>query len=154
MNIERARASRRSLAHWDLLAPAPTPVWALPQLARELDVAAIGVKDESARSPLGSFKVLGAPVALLRLIQRRCPHLSDEALLAGLHAGELQDLVAISATDGNHGRALAAAARSVGCRCVIVLHAQVSAEREQAQTPQEFESFRTNPQERSPARTA
>jgi diaminopropionate ammonia-lyase family len=42
----------------------------------------------------------------------------------------LKDFVVISATDGNHGRALAAAARSMGCRCVVVLHAHVSAERE------------------------
>ena len=38
----------------------------------------------------------------------------------------------ISATDGNHGRGLAAAAQSLGCRCVIVLHAQASIEREEA----------------------
>jgi diaminopropionate ammonia-lyase family len=51
-------------------------------------------------------------------------------LLAGRHADRLKGFVVISATDGNHGRALAAAARSVGCRCLIVLHAHVSAERE------------------------
>lgn len=131
MNVAQARASRRSLASWDLLAPGPTPVWPLPQLARDLGIAGIGIKDESARSPLASFKVLGAPVALLRLIQRRSPKWTDEDLLAGRHAGALGVLVVVSATDGNHGRALAAAARSIGCRCVIVLHAQVSAEREQ-----------------------
>jgi diaminopropionate ammonia-lyase family len=53
-------------------------------------------------------------------------------LLAGHHADALKGFVVISATDGNHGRALAAAAQSLGCRCVIVLHAHVSAEREQA----------------------
>ncbi|MFP3758963.1 pyridoxal-phosphate dependent enzyme, partial [Cupriavidus sp. SIMBA_020] len=37
-----------------------------------------------------------------------------------------------SATDGNHGKALAAAARDIGCQCVIVLHANVSREREDA----------------------
>lgn len=132
MTIEQARDSRRSLAHWDLLAPEPTPVRPLPHLARQLGIGAIGVKDESTRSPLGSFKVLGAPVALLRLIRRRWPQWSDADLLAGRRAAALGSLVVISATDGNHGRALAAAARSVGCRCVIVLHAQVSAEREQA----------------------
>ncbi|HEY1016655.1 MAG TPA: diaminopropionate ammonia-lyase, partial [Herpetosiphonaceae bacterium] len=46
--------------------------------------------------------------------------------------GRLAGLTVISATDGNHGRALAAAAQTVGCRCVIVLHAKVSAERERA----------------------
>jgi len=38
----------------------------------------------------------------------------------------------ISATDGNHGRGLAAAAGDAGCHCVIVLHAEVSQEREDA----------------------
>lgn len=132
LNMDRARAARASLARWDLLAPGPTPVWPWPRLARALGLAAIGIKDESARSALGSFKVLGAPVALWRLVRRRWPEWDEGDLQAGRHAGALRDLVVISATDGNHGRALAAAARGIGCRCVIVLHAQVSAEREQA----------------------
>jgi len=44
----------------------------------------------------------------------------------------LNTYTVISATDGNHGRALALAARDAGCRCVIVLHAEVNAEREAA----------------------
>jgi len=132
MNIARARESRRWLSHWSVLNPGATPLWQLPQLAQRLSVGQISVKDESTRSPLGSFKVLGAPIALLRLIQRRWPDkaFTPENLLAGRHAQDLQDFVVISATDGNHGRALAAAAQSMGCRCVIVLHAHVSVERE------------------------
>ena len=53
-------------------------------------------------------------------------------MLQGEYADALRDWVVISATDGNHGRALAAAARSAGCRCVIVLHAHVGQEREDA----------------------
>jgi diaminopropionate ammonia-lyase len=53
-------------------------------------------------------------------------------LFAGAHESLLRDFTVISATDGNHGKGLAAAARSVGCRCVIVLHANVRAEREEA----------------------
>jgi len=115
-----------------MLLRGPTPLRELPGLARRLGIGQLCIKDESVRSPLGSFKALGAPIALLRLIQRRWPEraFTAEALLAGAHASALKDLVVISATDGNHGRALAAAARSVGCRCVIVLHAHVSAERE------------------------
>lgn len=130
MNIDAARESRRMLQGWDMLA-FETPVWNLPGLAGELGVGAVHVKDESARSPLGSFKALGAPVALLRLLQRAMPGAGAADLLAGRHAANLRDFVVTSATDGNHGRALAAAARSVGCRCVIVLHAHVAAEREQ-----------------------
>ena len=133
LDLERARECRRWLAHWDQIA-APTPLRPLPGLARRLGVGGIDLKDESLRSPLGSFKALGAPVALLRWVRSLHPgrDLDPAALLAGRHAAELAERVVISATDGNHGRALAAAARSLGCRCVIVLHAHVSEEREAA----------------------
>lgn len=130
MNADRARECRRWLSPWHQLHPGATPLWSLPRLSQRMSLAQIEIKDESKRSPLGSFKVLGAPVALLRLILRRRPDLKPDDLLAGRHADALRDLVVISATDGNHGRALAAAAQSVGCRCVIVLHAHVSPERE------------------------
>ena len=130
--IRRAQECRRWLSAWSMLNPGPTPVWDLPGAARRLGVGAIHVKDESARSPLASFKALGAPAALLRLVLARIPGAVPEEVLRGTYAAALKDYVVISATDGNHGRALAAAARSAGIRCVIVLHAQVSAERELA----------------------
>lgn len=134
MSIAAGRESRAWLSTWNRLAPTPTPAWSLPKLAAALKVGALHVKDESKRSELGSFKALGAPIALLRLVLRRWPDQAWNAadLLAGLHAKPLHDFVVISATDGNHGRALAAAAQSMGCRCVIVLHAHVSLEREDA----------------------
>ncbi|SEL08249.1 diaminopropionate ammonia-lyase [Variovorax sp. YR750] len=132
MSIARGKESRQWLSTWSRLQPAPTPAWSLPGLASRLGIGGLTVKDESARSALGSFKVLGAPVALLRLVLRRWPESgwTPADLLAGRHAEALRDFVVVSATDGNHGRALAAAAQSIGCRCVIVLHAQVSEERE------------------------
>ncbi len=132
MSIAEARHTRSWLSRWDLLSPQPTPLWRLPDLARKLDLAGVFVKDESVRSSLGSFKALGAPAALVRLVVRRHPSWRAEDVLAGAHRGDLADLVVISATDGNHGRALAAAARSAGVRCVIVLHRHVSPERESA----------------------
>ncbi|RMP64731.1 hypothetical protein ALQ18_02282 [Pseudomonas marginalis pv. marginalis] len=134
MNVEKANQSGAWLSQWSRLNPAGTPLHSLPDLAAELGVADILVKDESKRSELGSFKALGAPIALVRLIlcefpeQRFEPH----GLLSGRYGSALADFTVISATDGNHGRALAAAAQSVGCGCVIVLHANVSIEREQA----------------------
>ena len=132
LNVDAARESRHWLSGWHGQFAGTSPVRALPQLARQLGVGHIDLKDEASRSPLASFKVLGAPVALLRLIRRHWPEADFEPaeLLAGRHAAQLKDWVVISATDGNHGRALAAAAQSLGCRCVIVLHAQVSPERE------------------------
>ena len=132
LNVDAGREGRRWLRAWSLLNEGATPLWPLPRLTAQLGIAHLAVKDESTRSPLGSFKALGAPLALLRLVLRRWPdrHWQPADLLAGRHAAELRELVVISATDGNHGRALAAAAQSIGCRCVIVLHAHVSAERE------------------------
>ncbi|MFZ6049337.1 diaminopropionate ammonia-lyase [Pseudomonas sp. CR3202] len=134
MSIQKADESRAWLSQWPRLNSAGTPLYSLPDLAAELGVADILVKDESERSVLGSFKALGAPIALVRLILRRFPEQRFEArgLLAGEYSAALADFTVISATDGNHGRALAAAAQSVGCRCVIVLHANVSVEREEA----------------------
>lgn len=133
MNMAAARESRSWLSTWRYLTPGPTPAWTLPKLARTLAIGQLVVKDESKRSVLESFKALGAPLALLRLVLRRWPgrNFTAEGLLAGSHAAALRDFTVISATDGNHGRALAAAANSIGCRCVIVLHANVSPEREQ-----------------------
>lgn len=134
MNIRRARESLAWLSQWNAISNAATPLYDLPGLATRLEVASVALKDESLRSPLGSFKALGAPIALARLILRLYPDRPFEPgeLFVGRYANRIKDLTVISATDGNHGRALAAAAQAMGCRCVIVLHGQVSAEREQA----------------------
>ncbi len=132
MSIERTGESRLWLGSWAGLASEATPLYDLPGIARKLGVARFSVKDESARSDLGSFKALGAPIALVRLLKRLNPDFDSAAILTGRYAAQLANYTVISATDGNHGRGLAAAARDAGCRCVIVLHANVSMERESA----------------------
>ncbi len=134
LSVAAGSAARARLSCWALLSAHPTPAWALTGLGAAIGISGLSVKDESKRSRLGSFKALGAPNALVELVQRRHPGSGWAAadLFAGRHADALKEFVVICATDGNHGRALAAAARSIGCRCVIVLHAQVSAEREAA----------------------
>lgn len=89
---------------------APSPLVALPGLARRLGVGAVLVKDEGQRFGLGGVKVLGAPYGLTRLLQRRGVR-PGSAACAGL--------TAIAATDGNHGLALAWAARRLGCAARI-----------------------------------
>ena len=130
--LARTQENRRWLAGWRGLARTATPLVALPDLAHRLGVAQVSVKDESVRSPLASFKALGAPIALVRQLLRLHPGIDPAAVLSGRYAAQLQGYTVVSATDGNHGRALAAAAQDAGCACVIVLHAHVSAEREQA----------------------
>ena len=134
LNVEAAEQSRAWLKNWALLGSYATPLWDLPDAAARLGIARLCVKDESVRSPLGSFKALGAPIALVRLILRLWPehNLDPKGLIEGRYKDMLTNFVVISATDGNHGKALAAAAQTLGCNCVIVLHANVSAERERA----------------------
>lgn len=127
-----AALGRQWLANWPLLRPGPTPLVELPGLAARFGLARLAIKDEAVRSPLASFKALGAPLALMHLAAQRLPDMDPGRLMQGGYRRQLAGLTVISATDGNHGRALAAAAHSVGCRCVIVLHAGVSAERERA----------------------
>jgi diaminopropionate ammonia-lyase len=89
--------------HGSLAGYRPTPLHSLPGLARELGVAGIFVKDESQRFGLNAFKVLGASWAAHRFFERN---------------GGGADTLA-SATDGNHGRAVAWTARQAGKRAVI-----------------------------------
>jgi diaminopropionate ammonia-lyase len=134
MSIAKAHESREWLSHWPELTREATPLLSLPGLAHTLGVARIELKDESKRASLASFKALGAPIALIRLIQRKWPeeNFAAKDLFLGKHAKELHSFTVITATDGNHGRALAAAAHDIGCRCVIVLHKNVSVERERS----------------------
>jgi diaminopropionate ammonia-lyase len=94
---------------------APTPLVELPAaLAERLGVARIWVKDESDRFGLPAFKVLGASWAANRAISARSgrgPAATFEELIG--RAAE-SPLTLVSATDGNHGRALAHIARRLG----------------------------------------
>jgi diaminopropionate ammonia-lyase len=134
LSIRSADESRAWLSTWDQICRSATPLWDLPDAAAALGIARVSLKDEGFRSPLGSFKALGAPIALVRLILRHwyTHNLNPQGLLGGQYAEMLANLTVISATDGNHGKSLAAAAKDIGCHCVIVLHANVSVEREDA----------------------
>jgi len=132
MNIAQAHQSREWLSSWRGIHRNATPLYDLPDAAARCQVGRLCLKDESVRSPLGSFKALGATIALVRQILRLHPDFEPAAILTGRYAEALRGYTVISATDGNHGRGLAAAAQDAGCRCVIVLHAHVSPEREQA----------------------
>jgi diaminopropionate ammonia-lyase len=77
-----------------------TPLRALPGLARALGISALAAKDESARFGLNAFKLLGARFAI-------------ETLLA--EGGLRRGATIVCASEGNHGRAVARAARDAGC---------------------------------------
>lgn len=146
MNLERAAESREWLSQWKLLNPKPTPLVSLQGVAGKLGLGSVLLKDESQRSALGSFKALGASIALVRLILRKFPSAgyTAKSLFGGEHAEALKDFTVVSATAGNHGCSLAAAARDIGCRCVIVLSSQVNPDREKAIASQGAEIVRVD----------
>jgi len=119
---ESVRAGAVRAFHASLPAYAPTPLTEVPALAGELGVARVFVKDESSRLGLPAFKVLGASWAIHRF-------LADEPItatgpasatppdaLARLRAAAAHrpGLIFVTATDGNHGRAVARMARLMG----------------------------------------
>lgn len=116
---------------------AATPLVQLPNLARKLGLGGIAVKDEGQRYGLSSFKALGGAYAVARLLLRNAENkLGRKVEPAELMSDELKALAAeitvCCATDGNHGRSVAAGAQMFGCRCVIFLHSGVSEGREAA----------------------
>lgn len=96
-----------------------TPLLEAPGLAEATGVARVFLKNEAER-PLGNFKVLGGMIAALRALQRR----AESLLLSGATAPDAPRLVC--ASDGNHGLAVAAAARHAGVRATVYLPRAVS----------------------------
>lgn len=98
----------------------PTPLRNATELARELGVASLHLKDESQRMGLGSFKALGAAYVIAREAAQRAD--SDEGPAScGQMADVLSDTVYACASAGNHGLSVAAGARVFGARAVIYL---------------------------------
>jgi diaminopropionate ammonia-lyase len=107
--------------HASLPGYAPTPLAEVPALAAELGTGRVFVKDESARLGLPAFKVLGASWAVRQVLAGpgpggAAPPATAPAGLAGLCAlaARRPGLVLVTATDGNHGRAVARMARLCG----------------------------------------
>ena len=120
---EEARAFHMQMPRFEM-----TPLKRLSNLASRLGLGDIWVKDESARMRLNAFKALGGSFAIYRFICRkvRRPSLSFEELMSDDIRATLGDITFTSATDGNHGKGLAWAARKFGFPCVIYVHKHTS----------------------------
>lgn len=82
-----------------------TPIQSLDQLAAQLGIQKIYVKDESYRFGLNAFKGLGASYAVHEIVKK--------------HPNQM--LTFVSCTDGNHGRALAWRAKMLGHNAIIFM---------------------------------
>jgi len=96
-----------------------------PDLAAAFGVSALSVKDESHRLNMPSFKILGASWAVYRLLVFRLGHEPVWHDLAELRAAfaPLGPLTLVTATDGNHGRAVAHMAALLGYESRILVPA-------------------------------
>lgn len=120
--------------HRSLPGYAPTPLLSLPGLARELGVSRLFVKDESSRMGLAAFKILGASYAISRAMSAK---LGVDRAALGLErlrtrVGSLGPIELIAATDGNHGQAVAHAARLLGLTARIFTPANITTQAKQA----------------------
>ncbi|MFB8176822.1 diaminopropionate ammonia-lyase [Streptomyces sp. NPDC055966] len=91
----------------------PTPLTELPSLADELGIGRVFVKDESDRLGLPAFKALGASWAVHRVLAARA------ADAPGPQGQGRDPVTLVTATDGNHGRAVARTARRLGQRAHV-----------------------------------
>lgn len=112
----------------------PTPLQSLSGLAGQLGVASIHMKDEGFRLDLGSFKALGGSYAVIRLVLEEASRQFGKPV----DIGELdtaavrriaEGMTVACATDGNHGKSVAAGAQLVGAKAAIFVHSGVSDER-------------------------
>ena len=96
---------------------AATPLRECVNLQRHLGVGELWVKDETARFGLNAFKAAGALFAVSTLIDRGTVSAGDTL---------------VCASEGNHGRAVARAARDASCRARVYVSRYVAATRREA----------------------
>lgn len=102
-----------------------TPLYQLKNLSEHLNLADIRVKDESSRFGLNAFKVMGGIYAVGKYLAERLGENIDDLTFESLQSSKVKEklgeLTFISATDGNHGRGIAWAARELGHKSVIYM---------------------------------
>lgn len=108
---QRARSFHKGLSGYK-----PTPLRRLDGLAGRLGLGGLYVKDESLRFGLNAFKGLGGSYALGRVIAERMGKKPEE--LGDVPAGTF---TFVTATDGNHGRGVAWAAKNLSQNAVVYM---------------------------------
>ena len=123
--LSQSTAHKVRAFHQSFSMYAPTPLAVLPNTAAALGLDNIYVKDESWRFGLNAFKVLGGSFAMGNyLAGRLCKDISEvthSTLTSPETKAALGELTFVTATDGNHGRGVAWAAREFGCKSVVYM---------------------------------
>ena len=101
-----------------------TPLISLKKLANNLKIGNIWVKDESNRLGLPAFKILGASWAVYRKIEEKFNiHFENNENFSEFEKKikKFSPITLITATDGNHGRAVARIAKLYGWNAKIFM---------------------------------
>lgn len=116
--VANARAFHGSFPQYSV-----TPLAKLDKLAQKLGLGKVFVKDESKRFGLNAFKVLGGSFAMGNFIAQRTGRDIADTGYDYLTGDELRSTfgqaVFFTATDGNHGRGVAWAAKQLGQKAVV-----------------------------------
>ena len=117
-NVEKARRFHKSFPQYSVTAMAN-----LKKMAQYLGLGGIYVKDERFRFGLNAFKVLGASFAMGRYIAHEMGEHVSDITYDDLTSPELEEhfgrATFFTATDGNHGRGVAWAARRLHQKAVV-----------------------------------
>lgn len=101
----------------------PTPLVRLSSLADKLGIDELLIKDESQRFELNAFKVLGASYAIAKVLGNKLNlgdyELTYERILS--EKSKFQEITFVTATDGNHGRAVAWAAEKFSSKAIVYM---------------------------------
>lgn len=127
-NAEKVNAFHRSFPEY-----AVTPLAELPNLAENLGLGGVYVKDESYRFGLNAFKVLGGSYAIGSYIAQRLgmdlSELPCERMVSDEIRAKLGEITFVTATDGNHGRGVAWTANRLRQKSVVYMPKGTAAER-------------------------
>lgn len=117
-NVQKANEFHKSFPQYTV-----TPLQKLSALASFLGVKNIYCKDESYRFGLNAFKVLGGSYAMGRYIAKELGRDISELPYNVLSSDKLREefgqATFFTATDGNHGRGVAWAAKRLGQKAVV-----------------------------------
>ena len=127
-NAKKVSAFHKSFPEYSV-----TPLANLKNLAKELGVASIHVKDESYRFGLNAFKVLGGSYAIGSYIAKKLGMDISELPYDKMTSKEIKDKLGettfVTATDGNHGRGVAWTANRLQQKSVVYMPKGSSLER-------------------------
>lgn len=105
----------------------PTKLLALDSLAKELGVKSVYLKDERSRYGLPSFKILGASWGAYRALAREVGLPLDAGIEALKESLRSHPITIFTATDGNHGRAVARVVSILGIPAEVHVPAGIHA---------------------------